>query len=188
MEKIEGMRPAGPIPSFSLIGNGPQLSSALCRVESRSSRPLSCSAFGSLRGRRSARRCSPITGPRTAVLACLFQDAWPRPPPRRSVSVSTVECTSTRVTRGLCIRSFRLPSLSGAPACGFPCPLGHPLARDPSPQPIGARCSPEVALLRHRGCIDYASRAGCLGNKLCTTCVNRLEIDWKLREALDSAI
>jgi len=87
------MRPAGLIPSFSLIG---LRSPAPSTREGRGAR----AALPFLLGLRLAPQpyettvdalLSPARG--LQAPACFFQDAWPRPPPRRSVSASTVECT-----------------------------------------------------------------------------------------------
>ena len=138
------MRPAGLIPSFQPDRYVVSGSRRPVRVERGPSRSLSCSAFGSLRNRRGDYRCVPITGPRTAVPVCFFQDAWPRPPPRRSVSVSTVECTlhphHSRIDSSA---RFRLPSLSGGPARGLPVRSWSPLARDPRPSQLGPGVFPD---------------------------------------------
>jgi hypothetical protein len=93
----------------------------------------------------------------------------PSAPPRSNA-------LSTHITRGLFIRSFRLSSLSGEPARGFPVRSWSPLARDPRPSQLGPGVFPKLATFWHRGCQDYAGRTFCLENKLCTICVNEVEI------------
>ena len=93
----------------------------------------------------------------------------PSAPPRSSA-------LSTRITRRLFIRSFRLPPLSGGPARGFPVRSWSPLARDPRPSQLGP------GVLRTRDVPapwsqEYAGRTFCLDNKLCATCANALEIE-----------
>src|SRR5262245_5683128 len=133
------MRPAGPIPSFQ--PDRVALPGASTR-EGRRTRAAFPFLLGLQLASPAARgdcRCVPITGPRAAAPAWFFQDAWPRPPPRRSVSVSTVECTfrphHSRINSSarFACRPFREDLRAG-----FPCALGHPWLVT-LPQPIGAR-------------------------------------------------
>ena len=127
------MRPAGLIPSFqpdrvALSGYRP----VKVDIPIRSPVPARPSVrFAAARGDC---RCVPITGPRAAAPACLFQDAWPRPPPRRSVSVSTVKCTfHSHHSRINSSARFACPPFREDLRAGFPCALGHPWLVTPAP-------------------------------------------------------
>ena len=170
------MRPAGLIPSFSLIG---LRSPAPSTREGRGAR----AALPFLLGLRLAPQpyettvdalLSPARG--LQAPACFFQDAWPRPPPRRSVSASTVECSSAHITRGL-IHPLVSPALPFGSTCArVSVRSWSPLARDPAPAnwgPVFLRTRD----VRHRGCQGYAGRRFCLENKLCATCANKVEIE-----------
>ena len=171
------MRPAGLIPSFSLIG---LRSPAPSTREGRGAR----AALPFLLGLRLAPQpyettvdafLSPARG--LQAPACLFQDAWPRPPPRRSVSASTVEYTlhphHSRIDSSA---RFACPPFREDLRAGFPCALGHPWLVTHAPAnwgPVFLRTRD----VRHRGCQEYAGRRFCLENKLCATCANKVEIE-----------
>ena len=169
------MRPAGLIPSFSLIR---LRSPAPSTREGRGAR----AALPFLLGLRLAPQ--PYE---TTVDACLSPTRGLQPPlaslktpgrvPRRVAPSAPPRSSalSTRITRGLFIRSFRLSSLSGGPARGFPVRSWSPLARDPRPSQLGPGVFPD--LRRPAPWMqEYAGRTFCLENKLCASCVNELEI------------
>lgn len=171
------MRPAGLIPSFSLIG---LRSPAPSTREGRGAR----AALPFLLGLRLAPQPYETTvdaflSPARGLQApdSFFQDAWLRPPPRRSVSVSTVECTlhphHSRINSSA---RFACPPFRENLRAGFPCALGHPWLVTHAPAnwgPVFLRTRD----VRHRGCQEYAGRRFCLENKLCATCANKVEIE-----------
>src|SRR5688572_23347617 len=138
------MRPAGLIPSFSLIG---LRSPAPSTREGRGAQ----AALPFLLGLRLASQSY-----ETTVAACLSPARGLQPPlaslktpgrvPRRDAPSAPPRSSapSTHITRGLFIRSFRLPSLSGGPARGFPVRSWSPLARDPRPSQLGPGVFPDL--------------------------------------------
>ena len=74
-----------------------------------------------------------------------FKTPGRRPPPRCSVSISTVECTfrphHSRIDSSA---RFACPPFREDLRVGFPCALGHPWLVT-LPRPIGARCFSELA-------------------------------------------
>ena len=139
----EGMRPAGLIPSFSLIGLRSPAPSTREGQGAQAALPF-------LLGLRLAPQ--PYE---TTVDACLSPARGLQPPlvsfktpgrvPRRDAPSAPPRSSalSTRITRGLFIRSFRLSSLSGEPARGFPVRSWSPLARDPRPSQLGPGVFPD---------------------------------------------
>ena len=170
------MRPAGLIPSFSLIELRSPAPSTRKGRGARAALPF-------LLGLRLAPQPYETTGD-----ACLSPARGLQPPlvsfktpgrvPRRDAPSAPPRSSalSTRITRGLFIRSFRLPSLSGEPARGFPVRSWSPLARDPRPSQLGPGVFPDsrrpAPWIQH-----YAGRRFCPENKLCASCVNALEIE-----------
>jgi len=151
------MRPAGLIPSFSLIG---LRSPAPSTREGRGAR----AALPFLLGLRLAPQpyettvdalLSPARG--LQAPACFFQDAWPRPPPRRSVSASTVECT-LHLHHSRIIHPLVSPVLPLGKTCArVSRALLVTLGSWPTPQPIGARCFSGLAT---SGTVDVKSTPG----------------------------
>jgi hypothetical protein len=170
------MRPAGLIPSFSLIGlRSPAPSTRKGRVPEPLSR--SCSAFGSLRSR--TRRLAMRAYHRP-------EDCSPRSLLSRRLAASPAETLRQRLHGRVHSPPTSLADYSSARfACppsrenlraGFPCALGHPWLVTLAPAnwgPVFFRTRD----VRHRGYEEYAGRRFCLEKKLCTSCVNALEIE-----------
>jgi hypothetical protein len=170
------MRPAGLIPSFSLIGlRSPAPSTREgSRCPSRSPVPARPSARSA--AVRDDCQCVPITGP---------EGCSPRSLLSRRLAASPAETLRQRLHGRVHSPPASLADYSSARfACppsrenlraGFPCALGHPWLVTLAPAnwgPVFLRTRD----VRHRGYQDYAGRKFCLENKLCTSCANELEI------------
>ena len=175
------MRPAGLIPSFSVIG---LRSPAPSTREGRGAR----AALPFPLGLRLAPRPHEAT-----VVACLSPTRGLQPPlasfktpgcvPRRDAPSAPPRSNalSARITRGLIHPLvFACPPFRENLRAGFPCALGHHWLVTLAPAnwgPVFFRTRD----VRHRGCQAYAGRNFCLESKLCATCANELDIEKSCR-------
>jgi hypothetical protein len=172
------MRPAGLIPSFSLIG---LRSPAIDRLRSMARAALPFPLGLRLAPQPHEAAVDACLSPARGLQApdSFFQDAWLRPPPRRSVSISTVECTlhphHSRIDSSA---RFACPPFRADLRAGFPCALGHPWLVTPCPRQWGPGVFPKLATFRHRG----GKRTPLETFVESTSCAQLVQMSWILKE------